>query len=146
MTTFQGDPKIFVGPNGAYLKFINGQPVMDGGIENLVTISLLTDPDYWGNDLWDNPDNHIGSEFENEGRKPITVTLLDELAQAGELALDNPALGASVVTVSNPRPSGLDFLAKVKPPGADEQSFALTRNYINWVNQALDPAHLKDTT
>ena len=144
MTTFQGDPKIFVGPNGAYILYINGQTVMDGGIENLATISLLTHPDYWGNDLWPNPDNHIGSEFENESRKPITVTNLENTAQAGELALQNPALGTPSVTMTNPRPSGQDFLAKIKPPGADEQSFALTRNFLNWVDQALDPAHRKE--
>lgn len=144
MTIYQGDPKIFVGANGAYLLYINGQPVMDGGVENLVTISLLTDPDYWGNDLWDNPDNHIGSEFENESRKPITVTNLENTAQAGEIALQNPALGTPAVEMTNPRPSGQDFLAKVKPPGGDPAEFAFSRNYINWVNQAVDPAHRKE--
>jgi hypothetical protein len=143
MTIYQGDPKIFVGPDGAYLLFINGQPVMDGGIENLATISLLTDPDYWGNDLWPNPVNHIGSEFENEGRKPITVTMIENLGQVAEAALDNPAFGTPVAEITNPRPSGLDFKALVKPPGADEQSFALTRNFQNWINQAVDPAYRK---
>ncbi len=139
----QGDPKIFVGENGAYFRWINGQPVMDAGIENLATISLLTAEGWWGNDLWPSPDNKAGSDFEENAKQPITLTSLVDVEQSGELALKNRAFGEVVAEVSNPRSAGLDFTALVKPPGEDAQSFALTRNFDNWVNQANDPAHLK---
>jgi len=139
----QGDPKIFINENGAYLKWVNGQPIMDAGIENIATISLLTAENWWGNDLWPNPDNKAGSDFEEVSRQPITLTSLVDVEQSAEKALENQAFGEVVAEVSNPRASGLDFVARVSPPGSDSQTFALTRNFQNWVNQASDPAYVK---
>jgi hypothetical protein len=42
---FQGDPRLFLDKNGAYIAFSGGQPVMDRGFENVVLILLKNTSD-----------------------------------------------------------------------------------------------------
>ena len=60
---YQGDPKVFIDEDGAYLIFRNGQPVMDAGVENATIMSLLTeeDPNWYGNILVEKNEEKIGS-------------------------------------------------------------------------------------
>ena len=46
---FQGDVAVSITEDGAKMKFINGQPVMDQGLENAVLISLFTKKGYFEN-------------------------------------------------------------------------------------------------
>ena len=139
---FQGDPKIFLGPDGAYLSFTGGQSIMDGGIENLVTFSLFGG-DWWGNDLFQNPDTHLNSDFEDALKGPVTLQQLTDVEQAGERALENPAIGSSEFTANNPSGSIIAYTGKVFAPGGEETPISLFNHFGNWVNQATDPAHLK---
>ena len=61
---YQGDPKIILTENGATLKFVGGQPVMDRGLENFALISLLTKTGWAGNFFIRAEADKIGSDFE----------------------------------------------------------------------------------
>lgn len=138
---FDGDPKIYIGPDGAYLDFRDGQPVMDEGLENHDVIALLTTPGWVGNDLFSD-DQHIGSDFEATAKKPITITSLDDTAKAASRALSSDIAETSEidVTIANPVGSRLDVRILRRPPGGDLQAFLLTRNGSAWINQATSPA------
>lgn len=141
---FQGDPKLFIDEDGAYLKWTGGQCVMDKGIENLAYISLLTAPDWWGNDLFSNPDNQIGSDFEELSKGSITLQTLIDIEQSAERALQNPAFGEPVATASNPRAQGVELTIEIAPPASAATEINLIKNFQNWVNQASDPAYVKE--
>jgi phage gp46-like protein len=84
---FQGDPKIFITNDGAEMDFTGGQPIMDGGLENAVNISLLSEEGWFGNLLIDDPNQHVGSRVLEEFRKSITLTQLTSSGNAIDLAL-----------------------------------------------------------
>lgn len=138
---FDGDPRIFIDPNGAFLDYRDGQPVMDEGLENHDVIALLTTPGWVGNDLFAD-DEAIGSDFEQIARDTITLTSLNNTEDAARRALEaDIAETESVdVAVNNPTGMRLDVLVRRAPPGGDVQSFLLTRDGSAWINQALNPA------
>lgn len=137
---FQGDPRIFIDENGADLKFIGGQPIMDGGVENLAVISLFTEPGWAGNDLFRNSDQIIGSSFQSAASQTITQSSLNRIRDAAEKALKNPAFGEVTVTVTNPTGYQIHVSALIKPPGSDAKELSLTKNGLNWQIQAVSPA------
>lgn len=132
--SFQGDPKLYLDPDGSELKFINGQPQMDRGLENQVLISLFTDLDWAGNALLDNP---IGSRFEAECREPITVSMLNDVRAEGLQALKSDVFGDIEVEVTNPSSRGLDVTAQLKPVGQTALEVRLSTGGENWVAQWL---------
>ena len=138
---FEGDPKISIDENGSRLTFKGGQPVMDQGLENLVFISLFTTPNWAGNVLFDNADQRIGSDFEETANQSITLQSINDLRQAAEQALNNPAFGEVAVEITNPNGNQWRVLINIKPPGQDSQQLLLQRNGINWIAQNLNPAH-----
>lgn len=133
---FQGDPKLYLTPSGSTLRFEGGQPVMDGGLENLASISLFTAPGWWGNSLLPEEDRKIGSDFEQIARGAITLQKLTDIKQSAENALDNPAFGGADATVTNPVNWRIDMTAVITPPGQDIEELSLSRNGQNWINQA----------
>ena len=134
---FQGDPKLYLSLNGASLKFVSGQPIMDPGLENLVNISLFTKKGWCLNSLTDKNDEKIGSDFEETSRGPITLSKLNDIKQSAERALKNPAFGKITTEVVNPESYSLDVVNKIEPPGNDIQELRVSRNGQNWQNQAL---------
>lgn len=138
---YQGDPRLVLGPNGSRLVYKGGQPVMDQGIENLILISLFTARGWAGNALIDDPDKQIGSDFIETSKGPITFSKLNDIRQAAERALQNPALGPVNVTVTNPRADDVRVEILVQPPGQDVQTLIISRNGQLWLNQANDPAN-----
>lgn len=138
---FEGDPKIFIGADGAYLEYRDGQPVMDEGLENHDVIALLTTPGWVGNDLFDEA-RQVGSDFEAIARGPITLSSLNDTAKAAEraLAADIAETSEVEVAVANPTGSRLDVRIVRRPPGGDLQAFLLTRNGAAWINQVNNPA------
>lgn len=137
---FQGDPKIFIGPNGATLNFESGQPVMDAGFENQVVISLFTAPGWWGNSLISDVNQQIGSDFEEKAKGSITLKKLAQVEQDAERVLEYQAFGDIEVTVINPESQRLDMGVKISAPGQDVNELRLTRNAQNWQNQAIQGA------
>lgn len=140
---FQGDPKLILTDDGADILYSGGNPVMDAGLENLAQISLLTAPGWWGNSLLDDDDQKLGSNFEEVANGILNLQLLNDISQAAEAALDNPAFGKVTSTVTNPADSTIKIENLIEPPGQDIETIILTRNGINWQNQAIDPAYLR---
>ena len=139
---FQGDPAIKVTGDGADLVFRGGQPVMDSGLENQVTISLLTLEGWPGNHLLDLP-NQIGSGFQEQAKKPITLTNLARLESVAEQAVAAPVFGTVEAEIINPQSSQINITIRVTPPGGTPEDILLTNNGQNWFNQADQPANTR---
>jgi len=140
---FSGDPKLCLNIDGSRLTFRGGQSVMDQGLENLALISLFTSPDWSGNILFLDVNKKIGSDFETVAKQPITITSLNDVRQAAERALINPAFGKVTVEVFNPESYRLNVLITIEPPGQDVQTLLLTRHGENWLLQSSNPAYPK---
>jgi hypothetical protein len=134
---FEGDPKLTLGPDGATITYIGGQPIMDQGINNLVLISLFTRPGWSGNLFLKDVNEKIGSDFLDACSKPITLSSLNDIRQAAELALKNPALGDVKVTVLNPVSTRLDIKILISPPGKNYSELLLQKNGLNWLMQSV---------
>lgn len=147
MNRFQGDPRLILTANGSTIKFIGGQPVMDGGWENYVLIALLTRPGWCGNALFDDPSQKIGSDFEEANELPITVDNNDKVRVAAKLALANMETDSLVsrveVEVTNPVGFARQTRILIIAPGGDVQELLIIKNGLNWLVQARDPAHKK---
>jgi phage gp46-like protein len=145
--TFQGDPRLILGADGATIKFVGGQPVMDGGLENYVLIALFTKPGWVGNIFFDDPLQKIGSDFEEVSSRAITLTSLNDTEEATERALEDmktSGLAESIIVeASNPSGDQLKLLITITRPNQDAQELTLTRNNLNWQMQISDPAHKK---
>ena len=137
---FSGDPRLVLGANGASLVFKGGQPVMDQGLENLSLISLFTKQGWFGNVFFASLDQQIGSDFMAATEGPITITTLNNVRQAADNALENPAYGNREIEVLNPNANNLNVKITNEPPGQDVNELLLTRNGLNWLNQADNPA------
>ena len=138
---YQGDPALTLTPNGATLTYIGGQPVLDAGLENQAQISLFTAEGWAGNFLFDDADQHIGSDFETIARQAITISGLALIEKSAERALGSDIFGTVRAVASNPQSWQRDVLINVQPPGEDRQTILLTSNGQNWINQAESPAH-----
>lgn len=143
---FDGDPRLFLDADGAFLDFQGGQPVMDAGVENLALISLHTRPGWWGNTLISDPKKQIGSNFEQTAKGPVTLSKLNDIRQAAEKALDDPAFGNVTTTVTNPVGWRIDVTNRIEPPGSDIEELTVSLNGGNWIAQANDPAYLRGGT
>jgi phage gp46-like protein len=148
---YQGDPKLFLSQEGSYLEFINGQPRMDAGLENRVTIPLFTrrrsktDQRTWvGNLAFDNIDYHMGSDFLEGAESPITVGSLEVDQKNAEKALqsmiDTNVASDIIVTVVNPSGYRKDLRIIVRPPNVPESELVFVKNGVNWIAQGDDPA------
>jgi len=132
---YQGDPKITIDEDGADMRFVNGQPIMDQGVENLAIISLFTDGEWLGNALYEVTQEQIGSGFEESVRQPITLSNLIDTQLAAEQALKIDAFNRVDVVVNNPLNIRRDIRITIEPPGQDVQTLLLTNNGYNWVLQ-----------
>ncbi len=128
---------------GSDLKFTGGQPVMDRGLENLALISLFTRPGWCGNTLFKDENQKLGSKFEEISNQSITLQMINDLRNAGERALDNPAFGNVDVEISNPNSYRLEAKNTLQPPGQDVKTLLIAKNGLNWIAQARDPAYLR---
>lgn len=108
---FEGDPKLILGPDGSRLEYRGGQPVMDRGIENAVSIALGTKDSgenshqkgWVGNFLMRSNDHKIGSDYQDTVEtSPTTLGGLVDIEQAAERALTGQCFGKIDVTANNP--------------------------------------------
>lgn len=137
MSIYDGEPKIYLSESGSYLNFRAGQPVMDAGVENAIIISLYTSEGWAGNYLFNSEKKRIGSSFEKANLLPITKQYLLDRVDAANKAL--AWLGNISIDVSNPTGNRIDYLIRVAPT----IEILLTKNGINWREQALRPANKK---
>ena len=143
MDIFSGDPYLTLGPNGATMTYIGGQPVMDQGLENLAMISLFTRPGWAGNVFFPDVNQRVGSDFVEAATQPITLQSLTDIEQAAVRALDSPAFGRVTATATNTASDFIRVDITIEPPGQDSATIILTRNGLNWQAQAANPAHAR---
>ncbi|GAH42746.1 unnamed protein product [marine sediment metagenome] len=141
---FQGDPAIKIEMDGATMKFIDGQPVLDQGLENAALISLFTKPGWWGNTLEQDENKKIGSNFERQ-RTIVDVQTINDVNDDADAALksmkDSGLVSKFDITVTNPYTDQIYVGIIFYPPGQDAQELLLLKNGMNWINQAKNPAH-----
>jgi phage gp46-like protein len=142
---FQGDIAVKITESGAKMKFINGQPVTDQGLENAVLISLFTKRGYWGNSLISEESKKIGSDVEVTALEPIvSIQSVNNMTDAIDKALswmtDTKLSQENEITVTNPSSNNLRATIKITPPGRDSQTLLFLKNGINWIGQAQNPA------
>jgi phage gp46-like protein len=137
MNRFQGDPSIQITENGARMRFISGQPILDQGLENAVQISLFTKPGWWGNILL-SESQKIGSNFQ-QNRTIIDVQTVNDIRQDAEKALD--WIKNKNITVMNPSGNQIKTQIELQPDGNDINKFIYTNIGRNWIGQAQNPAH-----
>lgn len=141
---FSGDPLIKITENGATMKLVDGQPIMDQGLENAVLISLFTKPGWWGNALIRDINKQIGSNFERQ-RTIVDLETINNVIDDATLALEwmkDVRLSNKIeINVTNPYMNQIHVSIKIYPPGKDAQEFIFTDNGINWISQAINPAH-----
>ena len=145
---YAGDPAVTITPDGAKMKFINGQPVVDQGLENAVLISLFTRRGYWGNSLISEESKKIGSDVEVTALEPIvSIQSVNNMTDAIDRALkwmtDTKLSQNNEITVTNPSSNNLRATIKITPPGRDSQTLLFLKNGLNWIGQALNPAHTR---
>ncbi len=143
---YSGDPAIRITEKGASMKFRGGQPVMDQGLENAVTISLCTKPGWWGNALVTESSKKIGSKFERQ-RTIVDVDTLNDVRDDARLALqwmqDAGLIEKADINVVNPRMDNIYVYITIYPPGKDLLKFLFTKNGLNWIAQTLFPANTR---
>lgn len=145
---FQGDPMIAITPDGATMKFISGQPIMDGGFSNAVIISLHTRKNWWGNILFDTESEKIGSDFEKTCLEPIvSLSSINNITDAAEKALKwmkNDSIASDInITVTNPKADNIRTEIIITPPGQDAEKLLFIKNGINWIGQVNNPDYKK---
>lgn len=145
MSIYQGDPALKIDKEGSTLKFIEGQPVMDGGFENAVLISLFTKRSWPGNILFNQESQKIGSDFEESMKKPINLEGLNNRRDAAEKslqwAIDKRLFKEVIVNVTNPNGNTILVNIRITPPNGSEVSLTLQNAGANWRIQRENPAH-----
>ncbi len=150
MTKFdrtQGDLKVFLTKEGADFDFSGGQPDMDTGLGTAAIMSLFSSEPWIGN-TFNAPEERIGSRFESETQKAITVTQLENIRNAAladlQWMLDSGAASKLDVSVLLPAHDRLEVTVLITPPGSTPRSLQFTRYGVNWVSQETDPRTQRD--
>jgi len=134
-TRTQGDPKIYMLPNGIEIRYQGGQPIMDGGLENMVLILLFTEKGWPMNKVL-HLSEQIVSDYLSECRKPITITQIRNIEVSAEDALkpiENNGIGTITglsVRMSSGNIVNLTFI--VNPPSGNTQVFNISGFGRNW--------------
>lgn len=142
----QGDPAVQITENGAKMKFIGGQPILDQGFENAALISLFTKRGYWGNVFFTKQSEKIGSDYELQSMQPIVeLKSINDITDAAEKALqwmqDVKIANEIIVDVVNPNQNYIKTSVKITSPGRDAVELLTFKNGANWTAQAVNPAH-----
>jgi hypothetical protein len=146
---FEGDPKLVLGPDGSKFVYRDGQPVMDQGIENSVSIDLGTKKrgehshrNGWvGNYLFRNPDERIGTDYQEYFENmPITLQTLAQGEQQAKAALTNRIYGEVSSTVSNPETDKVLDEIIIQAPSGAFKFYTETVSQL-WKFQAIYPAN-----
>ena len=126
----EGEPKLFLTPDGANLCYEAGQPVMERGLENHALISLFTLKGWCGN-VFLSPKDRMEGDFEETCSGPITRSKLADIEDAAVRALSGKAFPHVGVNVQNPKSDNLRVEITVKGGG----SLSLNREGALWKNQ-----------
>ena len=127
---YEGDPKLYLTPDGANVHYEAGQPVMERGLENQAYISLFTHEGWCGN-VFLPPENKVGSDFEETCSGSITLSKLADIENSAIRALTSRAFVEVGARVQNPKSDNLRIEATVRSGGV----LSLTREGALWRNQ-----------
>jgi phage gp46-like protein len=144
---FEGQPRIVIGEDGADCPFVNGQPVMDQGLENAVLLSLFGGSDWVGNSLQDKDSQKYNGHFIKASRGAVTVSNLNArrvAAQADLAWLIKEQLVSQVdVYVQNPSGNSVVTVILLYKPDDAPVALQLSQNGVNWNYQAVNPAYMR---
>jgi phage gp46-like protein len=144
VSQYQGDPQIFMGIDGPRLEFVDGQPrtvnVLENGLADLwnaVIISLFTRPGWAGNVLVSNPDEKIGSDFEETADQTISLSALNKMENSVTRALNwitsTGAARAVAVRARNPFGSNIEVAIRITLNDGSLFNMVATRNGARWL-------------
>lgn len=146
---YEGDPKLILGPDGSRFEYKGGQPVMDQGVENSISIDLGTKSkgqdshqNGWaGNFLIRDPEQRIGTDYqETVENQPITLAGFAIVEQSAVRALRGRIYGTVTARASNPSTDKvLNQILVEAPAGAFE--FRTETFSQLWQFQAIYPAN-----
>lgn len=144
---YEGDPKVIITEYGADMVFRGGQPVMDQGIENAASMAWFTKKGWCGNFFIGDPNQQVGSDFQDVGQGTVTLSKLIDIEKAGEVAwkkLIDSGLASKVgVKARNPDGNETEVVGLILPPGKDLKVLLATKNGVNWIEQKENPAYRK---
>lgn len=145
---FDGDLKLFLDEDGAYCRWVNGQPIMDRGLENSVLIALLTkNDDYWGNYLETDEHEKLGSLFTDIIGQPITLDTFNTARTNAEKDLQfltkMKIANAVNMKIQSPTYNSIEAVIRIISPQS-ETELVLSNMGDVWKYQLIDPAYVKD--
>jgi len=136
--TYDGDPKLYTEGDSFDLSIIAGQPSMDEGLENAVSISLFTKDGYWGNAVASSDAEKVGSDFEDALAQPLSnKTRLDVEARAAKALAWMKKVGLAdsiVISASIPEIGLMEIEITITQPGG--VPLAPLKYSINWATMA----------
>lgn len=132
----EGDPKLYDAGDSTDLSIVNGQPVMDEGLENAVYLSLFTGPLWWGDAVSETSEQY-GSLLESVLTRTLTnQTRLDAEQYARDALAWLVSEGvAKAVTVTGTIPAVglLGLTIAIEQP---DQTITI-KYQINWRTMAV---------
>ncbi len=130
--TYTGDLKLILDDNGDWdINYINGQPEMIDGFDNEVMLAIFGEPDFWQNDLTNDPAEKYISEFPEliKDAKVTDKTLLDgieALKKALQFMIDKGEVNSIDATGEFISVYGIGWIIEISRPKKE------TRFNINW--------------
>lgn len=138
-----GDVKLFSQPDGAQIVFDSGQPVMTGGLENAIFLSLSAG-EWWGNAFAQVDDRFSSQILELVTRRALTdQSRLDVAAEASRLLAwlrSQNVAGSYRVSATAETLRRLSLLVEIEEPGSDAKEFLYR---ISWDAQRASLAEVE---
>jgi phage gp46-like protein len=139
----QGDIYIYLTEDGAEISVINGEPVMDGGFESAVLISLFANEnkDHWMNEYMSEDEKMKGNFYsfiKNTAKTLTTMRKAEELAKLDlQWFIDIKAADDIQVTINSESPIRINMEINILADG----NTIFNRTYgVNWIYMMTDPA------
>ncbi len=130
--TYTGDLLLLLNEDGDWdINYINGQPEMTDGFDTEVMLAIFGEPDFWQNDLTNDPAEQFISEFPDliKDANVSDKTLLDgieALKAALQFMIDKGEAQNINVTGEFISVYGIGWIIEISRPTAE------TRFNINW--------------
>lgn len=136
---YEGDPKLYLQLNGAFLNVNGGQPEMDKTLWNAALISLNTREGWAGNAFLSKKAQKIGSRYEVVSEQNLSQQMINRLKNEADLALkwilSEKLVDNIEVVVRNPKNHNLETIIIMKKDNVIVLQFVLLKNETNWYAQ-----------
>jgi phage gp46-like protein len=142
----EGDIYLFHTEDGGQISFENGMPIIDGGLETTVYISLFSSLGWWGNDI-SQTSEQMNSQLETITTRTLTnqarLDAIEFTRQALQWMIDDNVareiqIEATIISVST-----LVIDIMITQP---DFTLITTRYELNWDNELNDPVFKKKPT